>query len=155
MSVIRVCRVQNINRIKADVKIAAVQTMKRPNETVFVCPELAPDDTMLAAKAQLREQGAWNRETFQERYVPMYLDRLCTAEARRTLNWIYKLVKSGKTVAIGCYCADEENCHRSILAGLFQALDLEVTGVKADYSDYYAQRQAVYGRFKAREKAAA
>lgn len=155
MSTIRICRIQNIGSIKADIKIAAVQTMKRPGETVFVCPELAPDDAMLDIKARFKAQKAWNRKTFQESYVPMYLDRLCTAEARRTLNWIYKLVKSGKTVAIGCYCADEASCHRSILAGLFQALGMEVTGVKADYSEYYAQRQAACDRFKVGESAAA
>lgn len=144
---IRICRIQNIGRIKADVKIAAVQTIKRPAGAVFLCPELAPDNKMIDLKNRFKEQQSWNQQRFQDSYVPLYLDRLCTPEATKTLNWIYKLVKSGKTVAIGCYCADETICHRSILAGLFQALMLEVTGVKADYSAYYVQRQAARSKY--------
>lgn len=157
MSTIRICRIQNIHRIRADVKIAAVQTMERPSDAILVCPELASDDAMMAFKVDAKAQKAWNWTTFQNDYVPMYLNRLCTPEARRTLNRIYKTVKSGKTVAIGCYCADETICHRSILAGLFQALNLEVIGVKFDYSDYYARWQAANNKYRlqAERKAAA
>lgn len=141
---IRICRVQNLGRIKADVKIAAVRELSKPIDGALVCPELAADGFMSDLKAAAKADNTWNPSKFVGEYVPLYMRRLCLPEARQTLNRIYKAVKAGKTVAIACYCADEFVCHRVVIAGLFQGLGLEVTGVKADYSAYYDMWRETY-----------
>lgn len=140
---IRICRIQNMGRIKADIKLAAVCKMPHPIEDVSVCPELAAGDALFAFKTKAKADNTWNMEMFKTCYVPEYLKILAKPEARRLLNQIYKESKAGKTIAIGCYCADEAMCHRSIIAGLLQAIGCEVTGVKDDYTDYYRQYKRI------------
>lgn len=139
---VRICRVQNLGRIHADIKMAAVQSMANPKDTITIATELAPSDAVLTMKNKAKENGTWNEDYFRNEYVPAYIAGLTDDKARQTLNKIYKAVKAGKTVAIACYCADETTCHRSVIAGLMQSLGLNVAGVKGDYSGYHAQWKA-------------
>lgn len=42
--------------------------------------------------------------------------------------------RSGKHICLVCFCTDETLCHRSILAGVLQANDIAVQGVKNNYT---------------------
>jgi uncharacterized protein YeaO (DUF488 family) len=78
-------------------------------------PVLAPSEALLreaqAAGADERGWGAFERKFRAEMKRP---------EAARTLDLLAALSHSTQ-LSVGCYCADEAHCHRSILRELLTA----------------------------------
>lgn len=136
---VRICRLQNLKRIKADRKIALSYDLNGKFAFAEKPAVLLPGKDLIETAAYLKADGDVDgmSQFFDETVVPQYLDQLRTGAGRALLNGIYKDVKAGRTVAIGCYCADEAVCVRSVLAGLFQGVGLEVKGVDGDYAGYF------------------
>ncbi|HTV95748.1 MAG TPA: DUF488 family protein [Steroidobacteraceae bacterium] len=75
-------------------------------------PLLAPSEALLAeAKAARTDLRAWR--SFSRKFRA----EMKRPEAARTLDLISALSASTQ-LAVGCYCADEAHCHRSILREL-------------------------------------
>lgn len=85
-------------------------------------PELAPTAGLLAyARAQPFTATRWG--TFERRY---------RAEMARgpAVHLILLLAALSRTtdLAVGCYCADESRCHRSVLRELLRAAGARIAG---------------------------
>lgn len=82
-------------------------------------PQYAPSAELLSwARAQgfpdADEPKAWAR--FAARYQK---EMTATAERREALKFL-RLLSEKSDIAIGCYCANESRCHRSLLKGLIE-----------------------------------
>ena len=76
-------------------------------------PELAPSEALVAQALRAADERAWR--AFERRYRA----EMRRPEPSRLLDLLAAL--SQKTaLAVGCYCADEARCHRSVLRALLR-----------------------------------
>ena len=76
-------------------------------------PELAPSEELLKEAQQASDERAWLR------FVRRYRTEMKRPEAARLLTLLAAL--SHQTdFSVGCYCADESHCHRSVLKELLR-----------------------------------
>jgi uncharacterized protein YeaO (DUF488 family) len=74
-------------------------------------PDLAPSDRLVKQGLQARDERAWRS------FVKRYRGEMKRPEAARLLALLAAL--SQRTdFSVGCYCADEARCHRSVLRAL-------------------------------------
>ena len=82
-------------------------------------PNLAPSlDTMKLGR-EARNDRQWNA------FVKKYRAEMATPENSRALDLLAAL-SHGSNFSVGCYCPDEERCHRSILRDLLIARGAKV-----------------------------
>jgi uncharacterized protein YeaO (DUF488 family) len=74
-------------------------------------PELAPSEALVKAAFQASDERAW--ETFVRRYRA----EMKRAPAARLLTLLAAL-SHHSPLSVGCYCANEARCHRSVLKAL-------------------------------------
>jgi uncharacterized protein YeaO (DUF488 family) len=77
-------------------------------------PTLAPSETLLKRALGIAESDdrSWKQ------FVRQYRAEMKEAAARYTLDTLAALSHQ-TNFSVGCYCADEQRCHRSILRELF------------------------------------
>jgi uncharacterized protein YeaO (DUF488 family) len=74
-------------------------------------PDLAPSESLVKQALHAADDRAWHR------FVKRYRAEMKRPEATRLLVLLAAL--SHQTdLSVGCYCADEARCHRSVLRGL-------------------------------------
>jgi uncharacterized protein YeaO (DUF488 family) len=74
-------------------------------------PDLAPSEGLVKEGLQASGDKAW------QRFARRYRAEMKRPEAARLLSLLAAL--SHRTdLAVGCYCEDEERCHRSVLKAL-------------------------------------
>ena len=76
-------------------------------------PDLAPSEALLKQGQQAADDKAWRR--FEQKYRA----ELKRPAAARLLALLAALSHQ-TNVSVGCYCADESRCHRSILRALLK-----------------------------------
>ena len=74
-------------------------------------PNLAPKPETVASAQQAASERAWAA------FVRKYRAEMATPENRRTLDLLAALSHHAD-FSVGCYCADESRCHRSVLRDL-------------------------------------
>lgn len=74
-------------------------------------PELAPSDALVKQAQQAADDRAWR--AFERRYRA----EMKRPEAARLLDLLATFSRD-TNFEVGCYCADERRCHRSILRAL-------------------------------------
>lgn len=99
--------------------------------------QLSPSDGLFATYWQMKKAGNWGQEAFMNIYLPQFLEEMRTDYAKYYLNMLYhSVVDEGKNVALVCFCQNEAECHRSILAGLMGGVGAEVVNEKGNHVDY-------------------
>jgi uncharacterized protein YeaO (DUF488 family) len=74
-------------------------------------PDLAPSESLLKEALRADDERTW------QRFVRRYRAEMKRSEAARLLVLLAAL--SHQTdFSVGCYCADEAHCHRSVLKAL-------------------------------------
>jgi uncharacterized protein YeaO (DUF488 family) len=76
-------------------------------------PELAPSEGLVAQAQRASDERAWR--AFERRYRA----ELKRPEAGRLLD-LLAAVSHSTALSVGCYCADESRCHRSVLRALLR-----------------------------------
>jgi len=76
-------------------------------------PNLAPSEDLLKHGQIAADERAWKA------FARAYRAQMKAPEARRTLDLLAALSHT-TDFAVGCYCADEARCHRSILRELLR-----------------------------------
>ncbi len=74
-------------------------------------PELAPSEELLKAGQAVKGEKSWRT------FVRRYRAEMKPAAKCRTLDLLAALSRQ-TNFSVGCYCADEQRCHRSILREL-------------------------------------
>jgi uncharacterized protein YeaO (DUF488 family) len=82
-------------------------------------PNLAPSESLLKAAGDLADERAWRQ--FRRRY----LAEMKAPGPKRDLELLAAL-SHHTDLSVGCYCADEARCHRSILRELLAGLGAEI-----------------------------
>jgi uncharacterized protein YeaO (DUF488 family) len=83
-------------------------------------PELAPSAPLVSwALSEPFTAARW------ERYVKSYRAQMRAAPAARLIAMLAALSHQ-TNLSIGCYCADETKCHRSLLRGLLADAGAEI-----------------------------
>jgi uncharacterized protein YeaO (DUF488 family) len=76
-------------------------------------PELAPSEMLLNQAQQVADEREWRA------FVRRYRGEMNRPEARHLLALLAAL-SHGTDFSVGCYCADETRCHRSVLKELLR-----------------------------------
>ena len=76
-------------------------------------PNLAPSPETLKLGLGAATDAEWKR------FVRRFEREMKAPEARRTLDLLAAL-SHGASFSVGCYCADETRCHRSVLRTLLE-----------------------------------
>jgi uncharacterized protein YeaO (DUF488 family) len=76
-------------------------------------PELAPSEALVAIGLAATDDRAWRR------FAARYRAEMKRPEAARLLHLLAALSHQ-TNLSVGCYCADESRCHRSVLNALLQ-----------------------------------
>jgi uncharacterized protein YeaO (DUF488 family) len=76
-------------------------------------PDLAPSEALLKQGQQVSDDKAWRR--FEQKYRA----EMKRPEAQRLLALLAALSRQA-SFSVGCYCADETRCHRSVLRQLLE-----------------------------------
>jgi uncharacterized protein YeaO (DUF488 family) len=79
-------------------------------------PDLAPSEALLKQGQLADDEKAWRR--FEQKYRA----EMKRPEAERLLQ-LLAAMSHQTNFSIGCYCADEDRCHRSILRALLAEQD--------------------------------
>lgn len=99
-------------------------------------PDLAPSKELFLQYCEWKKKKKWNKDTFQNEYVPIFLQEMYKQTAKDKLNELFQKDKKGIRVAICCPCDSEGICHRSIVGGLLKGVGCEVY-CKEEYRTYY------------------
>jgi uncharacterized protein YeaO (DUF488 family) len=83
-------------------------------------PNLSPTEPLLKETFPVKDERAW--KTFRRKF----LAELKSPSARRDLELLAALSHQA-SFSIGCYCADEAHCHRSILRELLEEMGAKIT----------------------------
>ena len=77
-------------------------------------PEAAPSEALLkAARQSVDDERRWKA------FVRRYRSEMNRPEAARLLD-LFAALSHGTNFSVGCYCEDENRCHRSILRALLR-----------------------------------
>ena len=76
-------------------------------------PELAPSEELLKAGLGADDEPAWRR------FVQRYRAEMKRPAAARLLGLLAAFSQTS-AFSVGCYCADEARCHRSVLRELLR-----------------------------------
>jgi uncharacterized protein YeaO (DUF488 family) len=76
-------------------------------------PDLAPSEALLKAALGARDERAWRA------FVRRYRAEMKEPPAARLLDLLAAFSQRAD-FSVGCYCADEARCHRSILRALLE-----------------------------------
>jgi uncharacterized protein YeaO (DUF488 family) len=76
-------------------------------------PELAPSEELVKVALRARSAAEW------QRFTKRYRAEMKRPPAARLLGLLAALSQHS-TFSVGCYCADETRCHRSILRALLE-----------------------------------
>jgi len=82
-------------------------------------PELAPSEALLKAGRAADDDASWRR------FVRRYRAEMKAPEKVRLLDLLAALSRQ-TSFSVGCYCADERRCHRSILRELLEERGAEL-----------------------------
>jgi uncharacterized protein YeaO (DUF488 family) len=74
-------------------------------------PELAPSDDLVKTAQAADDHASWSA------FARRYRAEMRAPEKGRTLDLLAALSRQ-TTFSVGCYCADEQRCHRSVLREL-------------------------------------
>lgn len=82
-------------------------------------PELAPSEVLIKQAQQTHDERGWMS------FVRRYRAEMKRPEPARLLDLLAALSRQ-TSFSVGCYCADEERCHRSVLSALLLEHGAEV-----------------------------
>ena len=82
-------------------------------------PELAPSEALVKAGQAAEDDASWRR------FARRYRAEMKLPEKARLLDLLAALSRQ-TSFSVGCYCADERRCHRSILRALLEERGAEL-----------------------------
>lgn len=94
-------------------------------------PVLSPSPELFQVYKEARKKGIWDEDFFQRVYVPWFIANLrVNQEALDLLEYLCRESKK-RDFFLGCYCKEEKQCHRVLIAIL-----LQIEGATIEDFDY-------------------
>jgi uncharacterized protein YeaO (DUF488 family) len=93
--------------------VAKADWAKRDFYDVWL-PELAPSEALLKVARGAETDAEWKA------FTRRYRKEMSTPEAQHLLQ-LLSVLSQTTALSVGCYCEDEQRCHRSILRELLAA----------------------------------
>lgn len=97
--------------------VRSLKQIPQVNTSVFHVPQLSPSNELFKSYLSWRNQGLWNKDTFETYYKPRFLKEIEEEEPQMYLNLLVEKAKT-KNILLVCYCSDESICHRSLVYSL-------------------------------------
>lgn len=97
--------------------IRSLTQIPKVDTLVLHVPQLSPSQDLFKCYLSWRNQGLWNKETFETYYKPRFLKEMEGEDAQRVLNLLTNKAKT-KNILLVCFCEDESICHRSLVYSL-------------------------------------
>lgn len=104
------------------------------NAKVKQVAELSPSFNLFKRYLDLKNKGLWNHQAFLDIYVPEFL-REAKLEPKFADRLLELKTHQDKKYALVCFCNDERECHRSIVAALCHINHIAVN-TKYDINEY-------------------
>lgn len=82
-------------------------------------PELAPSSELLKQAQSAASEREWTT------FVKRYRSEMAAPDKQRLLRLLATMSR-GTNFSVGCYCADESRCHRSVLRELLKEAGAEL-----------------------------
>lgn len=114
-------------------------------------PELSPSTSLFFDYRDADKGGRWNQDYYDRNYAPRFLREMTAPDAKRSLRELILRGAEGNDIAIACFCADVELCHRKMLIGILQGATREMglSGIVdrklPDWSRYWEDYKRVAG----------
>jgi uncharacterized protein YeaO (DUF488 family) len=88
---------------------------------------IAPSKALLDKAKQMERMDEWNETAFREFYEPKFRYEIQHRNsAKQDLSTIVRTLKSGRNVAVACYCGNHQMCHRGIIGEIFEKIGYSV-----------------------------
>lgn len=124
---IYVSNLRSMQLLEAPVKWAIVRSYKNPLRGITQMVDLSPTKELFGKYLQWKSQGVWNHDTFRNLYVPEFMETtIATEAAMKALKLIRTMDTNGTGIAIGCFCENENMCHRAVVGGILEGLGCDV-----------------------------
>lgn len=97
--------------------VRSLKFVPQVNTNVFHVPQLSPSPELFKSYLSWKNQGLWNKNTFENFYKPRFLKEMEGEDAQKVLNLLINKA-STKNILLVCFCNDESMCHRSLVYSL-------------------------------------
>lgn len=67
-------------------------------------PDLSPSQELLKKIVQVKKEKEWDEQTFQNVFVPEFLEESEDEAFRNALNNLYSRIMQGERIALTCFC---------------------------------------------------
>jgi uncharacterized protein YeaO (DUF488 family) len=107
------CSVRDLPSVEADIKLAITRKKVQAQDVVWV-PALAPSEALF------RRYLYWRDRMEYDEWFTLYKawwagEKKNDPKYRHHIALIRQRISEGKAVAIACFCAEEQYCHRSLV----------------------------------------
>ena len=120
--------IRNANKGNYDQVWAIVRSLKNPGRSLVHVPELSPSLQLFWTYRRWVQNQTFNKDLFEQVYKPRFLAEMANSpDAQTKLDELVALDKAGKRIALVCFCADVNLCHRSLIAELLTERGVNVT----------------------------
>lgn len=107
---------------------AIVRSLKSKSSYLIQVPELSPSWDLFKTYLTLKDDGNWNKQTFETIYKPKFLSQIMNdAAASKKLTELVQKDKENKRIALVCFCTDPSLCHRSLIAQILANYGVQTT----------------------------
>ena len=134
---VKIDTIRNVKK-NTDVKrhFAIVRSMKNPIAGVKQVDTLSPSKELFFWYLNCKKQGNWTNDMFEKFYVPRFVSEL--KNNPKACKLISEIVEHSKyeNICLYCFCPDETECHRSIVAGILLGAGADIE-CDPKYIKYY------------------
>lgn len=125
---IKRCHINEYDKIYLIVRSTA--SLERANSSILLkaehVPDLSPSRALFYNYLDWQKTGCWNTDTFTNEYKPVFEE-----EIKNNPNasiWLDRITEESKNskIALLCFCADENLCHRIIIADMLKQRNCEI-----------------------------
>lgn len=106
--------------VKADIKLQVTRSNKNILPGWIHVPQLSPSWQLFNKVMDWKMQLIWNKKW--DEYKELFLKEMARLEPQRYLKHMALRIKEGKTIALACYCPDNEYCHRSLVKEIVERM---------------------------------
>lgn len=118
--------IREVNKYDYDEVWAIVRNFKNPSSWMIHVPELSPSKNLFFKYLNLKNNGLWNKQTFESIYVPQFLTEMNTDIAQTKFKELIDKSNNGKNIALVCFCTDASLCHRTLVGNILKSLGTDV-----------------------------